>query len=51
MTDIIGYCVCTKCGYSMPAPKGLDCGLMKCPKCQSPMRSGGTGFAPREFKE
>lgn len=48
--DMIGYCACTKCGFSMPAPKGVDCGQAICPKCGSPMRNGGTGFNPLEIK-
>jgi len=48
--DIIGNCICTSCGFSMPAPQGADCGLMNCPKCGSPMRNAGTGFTPREIK-
>ena len=50
MKDIIGNCICTKCGYSMPAPRGVDCGQMNCPECGSPMRAGGTGFNPIEMK-
>ena len=49
--DILGYCVCTSCGFSMPAPKGIDCSQMKCPKCRAPMRSGGTGFTPTQAKK
>ncbi|HII29731.1 TPA: hypothetical protein HA317_01550 [Candidatus Woesearchaeota archaeon] len=40
-TDIIGYCVCTRCGFSMPAPKGVDCSMVRCPKCGGMMRPGG----------
>tara|TARA_Y100000310_G_scaffold310148_1_gene355041 strand:- start:88 stop:240 length:153 start_codon:yes stop_codon:yes gene_type:complete len=46
--DVIGTCVCTKCGFSMPAPKGVDCSGMKCPKCGGAMKNGGAGFEPLE---
>ncbi|MBD3354583.1 hypothetical protein GF361_01200 [Candidatus Woesearchaeota archaeon] len=49
--ETIDRCVCTKCSYSMPAPKGIDCSQIKCPKCGAPMRTGGAGISPVEVKK
>ena len=44
-------CVCTKCNFSMPAPQGVDCSLVKCSRCGSSMRIGGTSATPVEVKK
>ncbi len=49
--EIPGNCVCTNCNLSMPAPQGVDCSQVKCPKCGAPMRAGGTGVTPVEVKK
>ncbi len=49
--ETLDRCVCTKCSYSMPAPKGVDCSQVKCPQCGAPMRTGGTKVSPVEFKK
>jgi len=32
-----GDCVCPKCGYREPHPRGQPCFDMRCPKCGTPM--------------
>jgi len=49
--ETLDRCVCTKCNYSMPAPKGIDCSQVKCPQCGAPMRTGGTGVSPVNVKK
>ena len=49
--EIPGYCICIKCGYSMPAPKGVDCSQLKCPKCGSPMRNALPEIDRLEIKD
>ncbi|MBD3249656.1 hypothetical protein GF336_06440 [Candidatus Woesearchaeota archaeon] len=46
MKEQIDRCVCERCGFSMPAPKGVDCSQVRCPKCGSAMRTGSTAPQP-----
>lgn len=39
-------CVCAKCKYSIPAPLGVRCSMLKCPRCGSQMREGNPDYSP-----
>ena len=32
-----GYCVCAKCGATVPHQQGIKCTKVKCPECGHPM--------------